>query len=647
MTVSVTRDGDLAIVTIDNPPVNATSQSVRQGLSDAVTQTSSDPAVRAVVLRCAGKTFVAGGDVTEFDKPPVPPHLPDVIAAIEAADKPWIAALHGSVLGGGLELAMGCHLRVAAPTSKLGLLEVTLGLIPGAGGTVRLPRLVAADLALDMVAGGKPISAERALQAGLIDQIAEGDLLDAARNQASSATAPHSTIARPVMRPKAPEAFAAQADRLRAKARGQTSPIVAIAAIKRALSQPAETALLAEREDFLNLKAGTQSKALRRMFFTERQTLKNDPRAAGTARPLFRIGVVGGGTMGAGIAAAALLSGLSVTMIERDADALAAGQDRVRCILDDSLKRGKISPARHADVLAAFAGSVDYDALSVADLVIEAVFEDIDVKTAVFKALDSATRPDAVLATNTSYLNVGHIADAVSDSSRVIGLHFFSPAHIMKLLELVVSDTASPDAVATGAALGKRLGKITVLAGVCDGFIGNRIMSAYRREADYMIEDGALPADVDKAMRDFGFPMGVFEMQDLAGLDIAWAMRKRRAATRDPNERYVEIADLLCEQGRLGRKTGKGWYRYSGQTAEVDPEVTALIEEESARKGVARKPLSDDAIMARILAVMQTEGRAILAEGIAAKGRDIDVVMVNGYAFPRWHGGPMFMSGEG
>ncbi|SHG93577.1 3-hydroxyacyl-CoA dehydrogenase NAD-binding domain-containing protein [Marivita hallyeonensis] len=646
MTVDIARQGDLAIVTIDNPPVNATSQAVRQVLSDAVRQTSSDPDVRAVVLRCAGRTFVAGGDVTEFDKPPVPPHLPDVIAAIEDADKPWIAALHGSVLGGGLELAMGCHARIGAPATKLGLPEVSLGLIPGAGGTVRLPRLVEADLALDMVATGKPISAERALKAGLIDRIAEGDLLDAAKELARRTTAPRRTLSRPARPPKDPNAFAAEAATLRARARGQNSPVAAVAAIERALELPADAALAAERQDFLELKADPQSKALRRMFFAERQTLKDDPRAAGTARPLAHIGVVGGGTMGAGIAAAALLSGLSVTMVERDADALAAGQGRVGDILDGSLKRGKISPKRHAEIQAVFAGSVDYAALSDADLVIEAVFEDIQVKTTVFKALDSATRPDAVLATNTSYLDVGQIASAVSDPSRVIGLHFFSPAHIMKLLELVVPDRASPDAVATGAALGKRLGKITVLSGVCDGFIGNRIMSAYRREADYMIEDGALPADVDKAMRDFGFPIGVFEMQDLAGLDIAWAMRKRRAATRDPNERYIEIADRLCEQGRLGRKTGKGWYRYSGKTAEVDPEVTALIEAESARKGIVRKPLSDDAIMARILTVMQTEGRAILSEGIAAKSSDIDVVMVNGYGFPRWRGGPMFMAGE-
>jgi 3-hydroxyacyl-CoA dehydrogenase len=646
MTVDVTRHGDLAIVTIDNPPVNATSQSVRQALSAAVRQTSSDPNVRAVVLCCAGKTFVAGADVTEFDKPPIPPHLPDVIALIETADKPWIAALHGSVLGGGLELAMGCHARVAAPATKLGLPEVSLGLIPGAGGTVRLPRLVGAELALSMVASGKPISVEHALEAGLIDRISEGDLLYAAKDLARSVTAPQPTLARPVKPPQNPAAFAAQAAELRAKARGQHSPVAAVAAIERAFEYPADAALLAERQDFLDLKADPQSAALRRMFFAERQTLKNDARVAGTARPLSHIGVVGGGTMGAGIAAAVLLSGLPVTMIERDAKALEAGQGRVIEILDGSLKRGKISPARHGELRAAFAGSVDYAALAGVDLVIEAVFEDIEVKSAVFKALDSATRPDAVLATNTSYLDVGQIADMVSDPSRVIGLHFFSPAHIMKLLELVVPDKASPDAVATGATLGKRLGKITVLAGVCDGFIGNRIMSAYRREADYMIEDGALPAAVDKAMRDFGFPMGVFEMQDLAGLDIAWAMRKRRAATRDPKERYVEIADRLCEQGRLGRKTGKGWYLYSGKTAEVDPEVTALIEAESARKGIVRKRLSIEAIMERILTTMQTEGRAILSEGIAAKSSDIDVVMVNGYGFPRWRGGPMFMAGE-
>ena len=646
MTVTVTRDGDLAIVTIDNPPVNATSHTVRQGLSDAIQRTSEDAGIRAVVLQCAGRTFVAGADVSEFDKPPLAPHLPDVIAAIESSGKPWIAALHGAALGGGLELAMGCHGRVAAAGTKLGLPEVTLGLIPGAGGTVRLPRLVGADTALTIVAGGKPVSAETAVEAGLIDIIADGDVVDAAKEFARGAPPTQPTLSRPVKTPGDAAAFAAQAEKLRAQARGQNSKIAAVDAVERALTLPADAALQAERDSFLALKADPQSAALRRLFFAERQTLKNDPRAAGTARPLAQIGVVGGGTMGAGIAASALLAGLSVTMIEQSGEALFAGKKRVADILDGSVERGKISSEQCGAFLTAFTGSEGYEALSEADLVIEAVFEDLEVKKSVFTTLDQVTRPDSVLATNTSYLDVREIAQAVTDPSRVIGLHFFSPAHIMKLLELVVPEGADPDVVTTGAALGKRLGKITVLAGVCDGFIGNRIMSAYRREADYMIEDGALPADVDRAMRDFGFPIGVFEMQDLAGLDISWAMRKRRAAARDPNERYVEIADRLCEQGRFGRKTGRGWYLYSGKTAEVDPEVTALIQSESARKGITRKPLSDDDIMACILSAMQAEGRAILAEGIAAKSSDIDVVMVNGYGFPRWRGGPMFMAGE-
>nr|WP_255596839.1 3-hydroxyacyl-CoA dehydrogenase family protein [Cognatishimia sp. MH4019] len=406
----------------------------------------------------------------------------------------------------------------------------------------------------------------------------------------------------------------------------------------------ASEALAAERALFLRLKDDPQSRALRHIFFAERSVGKSLP--DGSALPLEHIGVVGGGTMGAGIAVAALLAGLRVTMVERDADAVAAGRTRVVEVLDGSFKRGVLSEDGHAHCLEAFSGSVDYGALAEADLVIEAVFEDMDVKHAVFEALDAVVKPEAVLATNTSYLDVGQIAQAVARPARVIGLHFFSPAHIMKLLELVIPVGADPDAVATGAALGKRLRKITVPSGVCDGFIGNRIMSAYRRACEYMIEDGALPADVDQAMRGFGFPMGIFEMQDLAGLDISWAMRKRQSATRDPAERYVDIADQLCEQGRFGRKTGLGWYLYDGKSAQVDPEVTALIEATSARKGITRTPLSEDEIMGRILDVMQAEGRAILAEGIAARAEDIDVVMVNGYGFPRWRGGPMFMTSE-
>jgi 3-hydroxyacyl-CoA dehydrogenase len=641
MAVTVARDGQVAVVTIDNPPVNAASHAVRQRMMDAVRTCDADPEVRAVVLICAGRTFVAGADVKEFGKPAQKPILPDVVDAIEAATKPWVAAIHGTALGGGLEIAMGCHARVATADAKLGLPEVTLGLIPGAGGTVRLPRLVDADLALRMVSGGKSIGAEEAREAGLIDAIADGDLLAAAKALATGLSVPRRTLSLSPQQPGDPAVFDATAETVLGRARGQLSIPEAVAAVRRALSLAAAAALDAERAAFLRLKDSDQSAALRHIFFAERATL-SDPRCKGAGRPVARIAVIGGGTMGAGIAAACLLNGLMVTMIERDADAADAGARRVGTILSDSATRGLLAAERHAAALGRFAARSDYAATADADLVIEAVFEDMGVKKEVFAKLETHTRADAILATNTSYLDLNEIAATLRDPSRVVGLHFFSPAHVMKLLEIVLPDAVADDVVATSAALSRRLGKIGVLSGVCDGFIGNRIMSAYRREADYLVEDGALPWDVDAAMRDFGFPMGVFEMQDLAGLDIAWAMRKRRAATRDPSERYVRIADRLCEIGRLGRKTGAGWYDYVEGKARPSAVVEDLIAEERRRNGIEPSRLSAHAIMDRILSTMLAEGERVLAEGIARSAADVDVVMVNGYGFPRWRGGPFF-----
>lgn len=645
MAVSVSVEGAIGVVTIDNPPVNAASHAVRMGLVDALAQTEADPAIRAVVLICAGRTFVAGADVREFGKPSLEPHLPDVVTALETATKPWVAAIHGTALGGGLEIAMACHYRIAAPSAKFGLPEVNLGLIPGAGGTVRLPRLVGPLKALDMIATGKPIAAGAAQANGLVDAVAAGDLRADAISFAGSKAdlpLPAPSIAKPLA-DFDPAELARAIAKITAKARGQNSPVAACEALSNAVTLPAADAIKAERALFLNLKEDPQSLALRHIFFAERAAGKIAA-IAGIAKPsLDAVGVIGGGTMGAGIAAACLLSGLTVTMIERDAKALSAGQSRVSDILSASLKRGLISKDKHAALQSAFTGSIDYVALSDADLVIEAVFESMDVKETVFKALDAVTKPNAVLASNTSYLDIGQIAQTVRDPSRVIGLHFFSPAHIMKLLELVIPAGAAPQAIAVGAALGKRLRKVVVPSGVCDGFIGNRIMSAYRRACDYMIEDGAMPTDIDAAMRDFGFPMGIFEMQDLAGNDISWAMRKRQAATRDPSVRYVDIPDRLCEKGRFGRKTGSGWYRYEDGKPQEDPEVTALILSESERKGITRRAFTQDEIIHEILDVMQTVGDQILDEGIAAQSSDIDVVMVNGYGFPRWRGGPMFL----
>ena len=645
--VLIKRESKLAIVSIDNPPVNALLRAVRQGLSDAIDCIDADENIRAVVLLCVGRTFIAGADVREFAKSPQPPHLPDVIAMLDKSAKPWVAAIHGTALGGGLEVALGCRYRIATPDAKLGLPEVNLGLIPGAGGTVRLPRLIGVEAALNMIASGKPVSAKTALSLGLVDRIADGDLTQAAMVFAKeistgSNRAPLIEVA--VQPPKDSAEWSARKSAIQNKARGQNAPLAALQAVENALTLSSEQALTKERALFVKLKNGPQSNALRHIFFAERAVAKIERLQSVAARESIDIGVIGGGTMGAGIAAACLLAGLRVTMLERDEKSLGAGIARVRTTLKQSHSRNLIDTVQLARMQAEFAGALDYSSMSGVDLVIEAVFEDIDAKKDVFGQLDAATRPDTVLATNTSYLDVGDIAEAVSDPSRVLGLHFFSPAYIMKLLEIIHPPKVSDDVLATGFALAKRLGKIAVPAGVCDGFIANRMMSAYRRECEYMLEDGALPQQIDAAMVKFGFPMGVFAMQDLAGLDIAWATRKRQSLHRSADTRYVDIADRLCKMGRLGRKTGSGWYDYSDEPkGRPDPIVDQLVLSEAERKGIVQQTFTQEQIIARILSIMQLEGQHILDEGIADGEQAIDVVMVNGYGFPRWRGGPMYM----
>lgn len=644
--VSLQIDGEIAVVTINNPPVNASSHAVRQGLLQALKQTDRSD-ISAVVLICEGTTFVAGADVKEFGQPAKEPHLPDVLTMIQNAQHPWVAAIHGTALGGGCELALVCAYRIATKTAKLGLPEVTLGLVPGAGGTVRLPRLIPVLDALEMIVTGKPVGADKALSLGLVDQVSDGNLLaDAMAFAKENATKPLPTPLdlRPAVGPPALQDWEDAVKRLTGKARGQNSPHEAADAVREAINLPPQKALAKERQRFLRLKEDPQSSALRHMFFAERSVSRIARLKTVAPRPFNQIGLIGGGTMGAGIAATMLLNGLQVTLIERSEDALNAGLKRVSSTLSTSLKRNLISQNQFSEMTAALTGSTQYGALADSDLVIEAVFEDMDVKKEVFSKLDNIVRPTAILATNTSYLDVAEIAASIKDPSRLIGLHFFSPAHIMKLLEIVHHPKLADDVLATGFALAKRLRKIAVPAGVCDGFIGNRIMSTYRRECDYMLEEGALPQEIDTAMRAFGFAMGIYAMQDLAGLDIAWAMRNRQAATRDPDERYVGIADALCEAGRFGRKSAKGWYDYTENKLGLpDPDVTALILSASTEKNINRMGFSAEVIISRILKCMQTEGDRILAEGVALSADAIDVVMVNGYGFPRWRGGPMHM----
>jgi len=644
--VSIEVSGEIAIVTISNPPVNAISHDVRVGVLDAVTTTKNDDNIKAVVLICDGRTFIAGADIREFGKPLKAPILPDVILALENSSKPWVAAIHGTALGGGLEIALGCHYRIGLSSAKLGLPEVNLGLIPGAGGTVRLPRCIAMQDAIGMITSGKPIAAQKAHSLGLLNSITDENLRDYSIKFAKSISAeplPRSLLLNCVIDPISKQEQEALRLKLLKKARGQTSIMTAFDTISIGAELEPIEALKNERAQFVKLQSDEQSKALRHIFFAERSTGKLEELKGAQALDIKQIGVIGGGTMGAAIAALCLLSDFKVTLIEMSEEASIAAHERIISILDGSLKRGLISEDKKAKLVQSLTLSCEYQSLNDVELVIEAVFEDMEIKKQVFQKLEKATKPDTILATNTSYLDVNEIANAIQSRQRVIGLHFFSPAHIMKLLEIIRTDYVSPNALATSLSLAKRLRKIAVVAGVCDGFIGNRIMSAYRRRADYLLEDGATPEDIDKAMTDFGFPMGIFDMQDLAGLDIGWAMRQRLAPTRDPNIRYVEIADRLCELGRFGKKTNTGWYSYSTGTRKNDPKVQAIIDEERSRKNIVPSKISQEEIINSILGAMQEEANAVLEEGIASKASDIDVVMVNGYGFPRYRGGPMFM----
>ncbi|MDH4442267.1 MAG: 3-hydroxyacyl-CoA dehydrogenase NAD-binding domain-containing protein [Rhizobium sp.] len=639
------RDG-IAIVTIDAPPVNALGQSVRAELLAHIQEIEGRADIRAAVLRCAGRTFVAGADINELGKPPLSPVLPEVLEAIEAARIPWLAAIHGTALGGGLELALACTTRIADNKAKFGLPEVTLGMIPGAGGTVRLPRLIPMSEAVEIVTGGKPVTAPHALAIGLVDRLCETDLLSAAiafATELAGELKPASLLDRPCRGAEEVD-WQGKAVAIRAKARGAEAPMEALDALKENLELPAREALKKERQRFLRMAASEQAAALRYAFFSERNAGRSLTSIDSVPADLWRIGVVGGGTMGAGIATALLLSGSEVRLLERDTAAAEAATARVKDMLDASVARGAVSRDAAGNAIDRFFASPDEAELISCGLVIEAVFEDMDVKRGVFARLDAIMPKDAVLATNTSYLDVNVLAETTINPARVLGLHFFAPAHVMKLLEIVRGRDTGGRALSTGAALAKRLKKTSVVSGVCHGFIGNRIMAAYRRDCEFMLLAGALPAQIDAAMRDFGFAMGIFEVQDLSGLDIAWAQRKNTASARDASLPYSRIADMLCEGGRLGRKTNKGWYDYSSGKKTDDPEVTRIIEEERTSAGVTVHTFTDEQIMNRILGVMQREGQALLSEGIAESASDIDVVMLTGYGFPRHRGGPMYLA---
>lgn len=639
MTVSISRLDDIAIVEVDNPPVNALSQAVRAGLLSAAESCDADPEISAVLLCCAGKTFIAGADVSEFDRPSLDPQLPDVVNRIEGAAKPWFAALHGTVLGGGLEVAMACRQRLALRGTQLGLPEVRLGLIPGAGGTVRLPRLVGAELAVEMCTRGAPISAERALEAGLVDAIVEGDLKDRALGllrQAMQGPLPAPALQRPA--PVVGADFWASADRAVSKQAGRTeAPVRALASVRQGCELPPDEALKATRATFLELRASAQARALRHVFFAERAASRPPELDGVKAREITAAAVIGGGTMGAGIAVALRDAGLPLTLIERDREALDRGRARMADVWQRAVGKGRISQAEADERLNGIVFSTRLQDVADADLVIEAVFEDLAVKREVFAQLAAHGKADAILATNTSYLDPSLIFAGVPEPERCIGLHFFSPAHVMKLLEIVPLPQTAPEVLATGFALARRLGKIPVRAGICDGFIGNRILRVLREQAERLLLAGATPREVDAAMRGFGMAMGPFEAQDLGGLDIAAFQRK--AARARGEAAFAPVADALCEQGRLGQKTGGGWYDYrDGDRTPVDaPRVLETIE--GLRAGRSPQALSSGTIADAITLMMIDEAAAILDEKIALRAADVDLVEVHGYGFPRWRGG--------
>ncbi|SFO43332.1 3-hydroxyacyl-CoA dehydrogenase [Mesorhizobium sp. NFR06] len=642
--VSVANQHGMAVVTIDNPPVNALSFHVRKPLYEALTALRDDPATRAIVIACAGRTFAAGADITEFGKPVEQPELRAIVALLETIAKPTVAAIHGTALGGGLELALGCHFRVADLGAKLGLPEVKLGLLPGGGGTVRLPRLVGAAKALGMIVSGAPISAEEAKAAGLADAVVDGDLLaEAVRFAGEMARrgGPFVPVRNRNDRLAGTDlsTFDAQAAELARKARGLEAPLACAEAVHNAITLPFDEALAAERQLFLRLVSGDQSRAQRHLFFAEREAAKI-PGKDLQKRRIVRVGIIGAGTMGGGIAMAFANGGFPVTLLETGDEALQRGLAMIEKNYAVSVSRGTLTEEARQQRLSLFKGSTDHADLADCDLIIEAVFEDMAVKKQVFGKLDAVAKPGAILATNTSYLDVDAIADSTSRPRDVLGMHFFSPANVMKLLEIVRAEKTAPEVLATVADLARRIGKVAVVVGVCHGFVGNRMLSARGAENEFLLLEGATPAQVDKAFTDFGWPMGPFQMGDLAGLDIGWRNRKARGQT-------AVIADTLCEQGRFGQKTGRGWYRYDSGSRDpvADPEIDALIRAKAAELGVAQREIGADEIIERTLYPLVNEGAKILEEGIAARASDIDVVWVNGYGFPIGKGGPMFWAG--
>ncbi len=636
-------EGEVAIVTINSPPVNALSQGVREGLKLGVEKAEADPAVAATVILCAGRTFIAGADITEFGKPHAAPYLPDVLDAIENAKKPVVAAIHGTSLGGGFEVALTAHYRIAVPSARFGLPEIKLGLIPGAGGTQRLPRLVGPERALDVILSGTPFGARDAKDWGVVDALAEeGKLREDAIAFARRLVADKAPLNKVRDRDEKlapargkPEIFEAIRKANARKFRGFEAWEKAILSVKNAVELPFDQGIAEERAMFMALLGSTQSKAQRHLFFAERAAAKiADIGAETPTKPIHRVGVIGAGTMGGGIAMNFLSAGIPVTLVETSKEALDRGVAIIRRNYENTAKKGRMTLEQVVERMERLSLTLDFRALAEADLVIEAVYENMDLKKLIFEKLDGVAKPGAILASNTSYLDVDAIAATTKRPEDVLGMHFFSPANVMRLLEIVRGAKTSKSVLATVAALAPKIGKVGVTVGVCHGFVGNRMLAERQREAGKLILEGATPWAVDRVLADFGLPMGPFAMSDLAGLDIGWSAETSKGAT---------IRDILCEEGRRGQKTGAGFYDYDEQrNAKPSAHVEAIIRAFAAAKGVAQREISDAEILERCIYPLINEGAKILEEGKAQRASDIDVVWVMGYGWPVYRGGPMF-----
>ncbi len=638
--ISTERQDNVLVIISDNPPVNALGQAVRQGIADGIQAARDDDSIEAVVIRCDGRTFFAGADITEFGKPPKGPSLPEVCDLIEASEKPVVAAIHGTALGGGCEIALACHYRIAVPSAKVGLPEVKLGLIPGAAGTQRLPRLVGAEAALPIVVTGTPIGAKKAESIGLIDKITGETSLDK-----DAVAFAKTKIGRPLPRAslgtanedgvKNPDIF----DEFRAKngrkLRGFDAPNAGIEAVKAAGEMSFADGVKKERELFAKLMTGTQSAAMRHYFFAERAANKIDDVPADTPLiPIKKVGIIGAGTMGGGIAMNFLSAGIDVVILEMKQEALDRGMAVMRKNYENTAKRGRMTAEQVEAAMDLLTGTLEYDDLADCDLVIEAVYENMDVKKEVFAKLDSVVKSGAILASNTSYLNIDEIATATKRPGYVLGLHFFSPANVMKLLEIVRGENTRHDVLATAMKLAKKIGKVAAVSGVCPGFIGNRMLSPRQQQANQLIMEGANYWDVDDVLLEFGFPMGPFQMGDLAGIDIGWH--------RDPSK-VTTVREALCAAGRFGQKAGKGFYDYDERRNRTpSDEVKKIISDFAEKEGHKQRDIPKEEIRERLLYPMVNEGAKILDEKMAQRASDIDVVWINGYGWPLFTGGPMF-----